>query len=174
MRLAISRILLGSILAVSIVVPFGSRGGADETPKPHPEAVARAREQVRMLDTLYKNAVVSITKNYVNQQADVPAATVAKDVFVAMKNGKFHNARLIDVTGKPKNKENVAKSDFEKAAVEAIRSGKEYIDEIAFVDGQPVLRAATVVPAVMEQCIICHGKREKNLLGTLVYELPIK
>ncbi len=127
-----------------------------------------------MLDTLYKNAVVSITKNYVNQQADVPAAAVAKDVFKAMKDGHYHNARLIDVTGRPKNKENIARTDFEKAAVEAIRSGKEYVEEIAFVDGRPILRAATVVPAVMEQCIICHGKREKNLLGTIIYELPIK
>lgn len=147
---------------------------AVEPDLPDSKALERTREQVRMLDALYKNAVVSITKNYVNQQADVPAAAVAKDVFEAMKAKKYHNARLIDVTGKPKNKENVARTDFEKAAVAAIRSGQEYFEEVTRVDGQPVLRAATVVPAVMEQCVICHGKREKNLLGTIVYELPIK
>lgn len=157
-----------------IALPCVSPTKAGDPNAPDAQALERTREQVRMLDTLYKNAVVSITKNYVSQQADVPAAAVAKDVFEAMKNGKYHNARLIDVTGRPKNKENVAKTEFEKAAVEAIRSGREYFEEVAVVDGKPVLRAATVVPAVMEQCIVCHGKREKNLLGTIIYELPIK
>jgi hypothetical protein len=123
---------------------------------------------------LYKNAVVSITKNYVGNQADVPAAAVAKDVFEAMKKGGYHNARLVDVTGRPKNKENVAKTDFEKKAVEQIKSGKEYFEEIGEANGKPVFRAATVVPAVLPACVTCHGKREKNLLGTIVYELPIK
>jgi hypothetical protein len=174
MALNRARVLALSALALVLATVTLRRGSSDDSKQPDPAAVSRAREHVRMLDTLYKNAVVSITKNYVSQQADVPAAAVAKDVFAAMKNGKFHEARLIDVTGRPKNKENVAKTEFEKTAVEAIRSGKDYIDEIAYVDGRPVLRAATVVPAVMEQCIICHGKREKNLLGTLVYEVPIK
>lgn len=142
--------------------------------EPDPAAVERTREQVKMLDTLYKNAVVSITKNYVNQQSDVPAAAVAKDVFEAMKKGKYHDARLIDVTGRPKNKENVAKTDFEKKAVEAIKSGKEFFEEIGEADGKPVFRAATVVPVVLPQCITCHGKRDQNLLGTIIYELPIK
>ncbi|MCX7701108.1 MAG: DUF3365 domain-containing protein [Gemmataceae bacterium] len=168
------RLVRTAFLTAAIALSWGNAGKTGDPNVPDPQALERTREQVRMLDTLYKNAVVSITKNYVSQQADVPAAAVAKDVFEAMKSGKYHNARLIDVTGRPKNKENVAKTDFEKAAVEAIRSGKDYFEEVAVVDGKPVLRAATVVPAVMEQCIVCHGKREKNLLGTIVYELPIK
>jgi hypothetical protein len=169
-----SRLRCCALLAVVIAVVCGSHPNADEPKKPDPAAVERTREQVKMLDALYKNAVVSVTKNYVNQQADVPAAAVAKDVFAAMKNAKFHDARLVDVTGKPKNKENVAKTDFEKRAVKEIKSGKEYFEELAEVDGKAVLRVATVVPAVLPQCVVCHGKREKNLLGTIVYELPIK
>src|SRR5207302_5768063 len=99
--------LLAVIAAIAIV--SGPRPQADEPKKPDSAAVERTREQVKMLDALYKNAVVSVTKNYVNQQADVPAAAIAKDVFEAMKKGKYHNARLVDVTGKPKNKDNVAK-----------------------------------------------------------------
>jgi hypothetical protein len=38
-----------------------------------------------------------------------------------------------------------------------------------------VLRAATIVPVVMDQCIVCHpGHKKGELLGALVYELPIK
>ena len=41
--------------------------------------------------------------------------------------------------------------------------------------GKPVLRAATIVPAVMKQCTTCHeGKKEGDLLGALVYEVPIR
>src|SRR5262245_20271799 len=163
-----------ALVALLSVLGFAARPQAEEPKKPDPAAVERTRAEVKMLDALYKNAVVSITKNYVNQQADTPAAAVAKDVFVAMKQGKFHDARLVDVSGKPKNKENVAKTDFEKRAVKEIKSGKEYFEELAEVDGKPVLRVATVVPAVLDQCVVCHGKREKKLLGTIVYELPIK
>jgi hypothetical protein len=67
-----------------------------------------------MLDDLYKNAVVAITSHYVEKQADVPAAAVAKDVFEAMHKKGWHNARLVDATGKPKNKDNLPQNDFEK------------------------------------------------------------
>jgi hypothetical protein len=56
-----------------------------------------------------------------------------------------------------------------------LKGGKAYFDELGTKDGKPVLRAATAVPVVMKQCITCHpGYKEGNLLGALVYELPIK
>src|SRR5688572_6550472 len=125
---------------------------AGEPAKPDPAAVERARQEVKKLDDLYKTAVVGITKTYVEQQADTPAATVAKALFEAMHQKGYHHARLIDATGKPKNKENVAKTDFEKKAVEDIKGGQTYVEEVGEKDGKPVFRAGTVVPAVMAQC----------------------
>ena len=59
--------------------------------------------------------------------------------------------------------------------MEQLKQGKAYYDEVGSKDGKPVLRAATVVPVVMKQCSGCHlGKKEGELLGALVYELPIK
>src|SRR5947208_12840860 len=78
---------------------------ADEKKQPDRAAVERARETVKMLDDLYKNAVVSITNRYVEQQSDTPAAAVAKEVFTAMHKKGWHHARLVDATGKPKNKQ---------------------------------------------------------------------
>ncbi len=127
-----------------------------------------------MLDDLYKNAVISITSKYVEQQSDTPAAAVAKEVFTAMHKKGWHSARLVDATGRPKNKANLPKTDFEKKAAAEIKAGKGYLDEIGTKDGVYVLRAATVVPAVMKQCAICHGGKEGRVLGAIVYELPIK
>jgi hypothetical protein len=147
---------------------------AQDKKGPDKVALERTREQVKMLDTLYKTAVVSITNSYVEGQASVPAAMVAKDVFAAMHKNGYHNARLIDATGKPRNKANVAKTDFEKKAVEQMKEGKAYYEEVAEVNGKHVLRAATVVPVVLKQCATCHGKKEGALLGAIVYELPVK
>jgi hypothetical protein len=148
--------------------------GAQEKVKPDPAAIERAREEVKKLDDLYKTAVVGITKTYVEQQADTPAATVAKALFEAMHQKGHHHARLLDATGKPKNKKNVAETDFEKKAVEAMKDGKTYVEEVGEKDGKPVFRAGTVVPAVLSQCAVCHGGKEGRLLGVLVYEVPVK
>ena len=145
--------------------------GANE---PDKAAVDRTREQVKMLDDLYKTAVVKITKVYVGQQGEVPAALAAMEIFHEMKKKGWHDARLVDASGKPKNKANIAATDFEKKAVAAIKAGKEYYEEIGEHNGKPVFRAATIVPAVMKECAVCHRVKEGTLLGTLVYELPIK
>jgi hypothetical protein len=82
----------------------------------------------------------------------------------------------VDATGDPVSRANLPKSDFEKKAVAQLKSGKKYFEEIGQdSDKKPVLRAATVVPVVMKQCISCHpGHKEGQLLGALVYEVPIK
>jgi len=168
--------LLG-VLGVGVLLArwWGPAPARGEEPKgPEPARVEQARETVKMLDDLYKTAVVAITNTYLEQQSDQPAALIAKEVFAAMHKKGWHSARLIDATGKPKNKENVARTEFEKKAVIEIKGGKAYVEEVAEKDGKPVLRAATVVPVVLKQCAVCHGKKEGTVLGAIVYELPIK
>lgn len=153
--------LVAAIAVVAAVVERDApRVQARSKTETDPQALERTREQIKMLDDLYKTAVVSITGYYVEKQADVPAAAVAKDVFAAMHKKGWHNARLVDATGKPKNKDNVPQTDFEKKAVAEIKEGKTYYEEVGTADGKPVLRAGTIVPAVMKQCTICHGGKE--------------
>ncbi len=166
--------ILCSVITI-LAVRSGSHMNAQGTKKEVDQAaVERAREQVKMLDDLYKTAVVGITETYVEKQADTPAAAVAKKVFAAMHKKKYHFARLIDATGKPKNLDNVAESDFEKKVVAALQGGKTYYEEIGERDGKPVFRAGTIVPAVLKQCAVCHGGKEGRLLGAIVYEMPIR
>jgi len=177
------RVLVAAVMAAGIVgLASGPRPAAaqdkktaDKASAPDPAALDRARLQVKMLDDLYKTAVVKITQVYVGQQGEVPAALAAAEIFHAMKEKGWHNARLVDASGKPKRKANVAETDFEKKAVDAMKSGKTYYEEVGSdKNGRPVLRAATVVPAVMKECAVCHKVKEGDLLGTIVYEVPIK
>src|SRR5207237_632826 len=137
---------------------------------PDAAAVARARDTVKLLDDVHKGYVVTITSTYVRAQEVTPAATVTKKVFQHMEKSGHGTGRLIDVSGKPFREENVAKTEFEKKAAVAIKGGKPYFDEVGQKDGKPVLRAATVVPAVMKACTTCHaGTKEGDIMGALIY-----
>jgi hypothetical protein len=167
--------VLFRVMALAVAVVLLGIGGVQAEDKgPDKAALERTREKVKMLDDAYKFAVVSITKNYVEQQSDAPAATVAKEVFAAMHKKGWHFSRLIDATGKPRKKENLPRTDFEKKAAAAMKEGKGYYEEVGEKDGKPILRAATVVPAVMKQCAVCHGGKEGRVLGAITYELLIK
>jgi len=138
-------------------------------------ALERAREQVKMLDDLYKTAVVSITDSYVDRQDKKPAIMIAKQVFAAMKKQGWHSARLVDATGDPFNDENAPANDFEKAAFKAIRAGKPYYEEVSGEGDARLLRAATVVPSVMQKCTECHvDTKVGEVLGFLRYEIKVK
>jgi hypothetical protein len=100
---------------------------------------------------------------------------VSKKVWAGMEEKGWHSCRIVDATGKPVNPSNAPKTEFEKKAIEKLKGGQVYFEEVATKDDKPVLRAATVVPVVMDQCIACHpGYKKGDLLGALVYEVPIK
>ena len=64
-----------------VTKPIGkSSGSTDDN-----AAVARTRQQVLMLDDLYKTAIVAITEHYVNDPSILSAASAAKVLFAAMK-----------------------------------------------------------------------------------------
>jgi hypothetical protein len=148
----------------------GSQKRADADP-----ALARTREQVKMLDDLYKTAVVSITKRYVGDQDGQPAIMVAQEIFGAMKKQGWHSAKLVDATGEPMNEANAPETDFEKEAARAINSGKQYFDRVVGQGNERRLLAATVVPVVMKRCADCHAqKKVGEVLGFIRYDVPVK
>ena len=167
-------------LAVALGVTRGreARAQAPSAPAaatPEDPALERAREQVQMLDDLYKSAVVSITKTYVSKQDDRPAIMIAKDVFAAMQKKGWHSARLVDATGDPLNDANAPRTEFEKEASRRINSGQPYYDRVVGEGKGRRLMAATVVPVVMAKCAECHENRKVGeVLGFLRYEVPIK
>ena len=160
------------VLSAVLVRQTAARSGSGA---PDAAAVERTRNTVKMIDDLYKGFVVHVTATYVKAQDSTPAARVAKKVFKHMEDKGWHSGRLIDLSGKPFNEENLPKSEFEKTAAKELKGGKAYYDEVGTKGGKAVLRAATPVPVVMKECIKCHAEfKEGDLIGALVYELPIQ
>ena len=180
-----------SVLAVAAVLAVAvwqtgpaSAVGADKAPagkekastaKPAPEAVERARREVKMLDDLYKTTIVFINDTYVKDGNDVAAGEIARELFGAMSKKGWHDARLVDATGKPLNDENEPRDEFEKKATKKILAGETYYEEIQQDAGKNYLRAATLVPVVNQKCTICHpGHKVGDVLGTVSYKIELK
>jgi hypothetical protein len=164
------------IVMIASAQPIASN--AEDKPKKKDRAVERTRDTVRMLDDVYKTAVVLITTHYVNDEDDLPAGTAAIALFDAISKKGWHEVRLIDVSGDPIDEKNTAKDEFEKAAVKQLKAGKTWHEEIIKKDGKRYLRAATPVPVVLEKCIMCHenyrGLKKTEPIGALAYPIPIK
>lgn len=146
-------------------------------PKPD-AALERTRKQVRMLDDIYKTAVVLITSHYVTEDSDLPAGAAAKALFAAIKEKGWHEVRLIDATGEPLDDENSPQDDFEKQAIGQLKAGKAWHEAEVSKDGQRFLRVATPIPVVLEKCIMCHDNyndvKKGEPIGALGYTVPIE
>jgi hypothetical protein len=166
---------LVAVLAGAAAVCHPGPGRTADKAAPDSAAVERTRDTVKMLDDLYKSAVVHITQTYVKARERTPAAAAAKQIFKDMEAKGWHKARLLDATGEPANKANLPRTAFEKRAVARLQGGQPYYEEVGSSDGKPVLRAATPVPVVMPACVACHPHtKEGQLMGAIVYEVPIK
>ena len=160
--------------------------GQEKKPQPQPIQAApkadptltTARQQLLMLDDLYKTAIVLITEHYVNKETGGSGATAAKALFSAMKEKGHHEVRLIDTTGAPYNDENLAKDKFEKKAVEELKKGKATYEQVETRDDGRYLRFATAVPVVMDKCVMCHESykdaKPGEAIGALTYTLKIQ
>lgn len=141
-------------------------------------AVERARQQIRMLDDLYKTAVVLITEHYVEDEGSFPAGSAAIALFDAMKQKGWHEVRLVDATGQPINDDNSPRDAFERAAVEQLTGGESNYEQLTERDGSRYLRVATPVPVVLEKCTMCHEHYREAApgaaIGVLSYTLKVE
>jgi hypothetical protein len=141
-------------------------------------ALERTRKTVRMLDDLYKTAVVLITEHYVHGKDELPAGSAAIALFDAMKKKGWHEVRLLDATGAPYEEKNSPQDDFEKAAVQQLRGGKSYHEQVVVRDNQRYLRAATPIPVVLKKCTMCHEHYKEakpgEAIGALSYTIKIE
>jgi hypothetical protein len=175
-------LLMALSLAAAATLPLLSsshRSAAQDKQKAEdPAAVARARKTVRMLDDVYKTAIVLITDKYVYSKKDYPAGRAAVNWFKAITKNGSHEIRLIDASGEPYSEHNVAKDDFDKEGIRQMKLGKDFYEQVVHKDGKAYLRAMTPVPVVMEKCIMCHANyksaKKGEAIGALTYMVPIE
>jgi hypothetical protein len=60
--------------------------------------VERIRQEVKMLDDLFKNTIVLIEGRYVKTPSDLPAATAAKALWAALKKDWWCDVRIVGLT----------------------------------------------------------------------------
>ena len=157
-------------LSMTLVLIFEIATASEES------AVTRTRQQIEMLDTLYKTAIVLITDKYVTDPSKFSGASAAKALFDTMKENGWHEVRLVglsDVLINPST--NKPKDAFEEEAKKKLLSGEATHEEVVTIDGKRYLRKATPVPVVLEKCAMCHANFKDNdgIIGTLAYTVPL-
>jgi hypothetical protein len=169
-----------SLAVAALWLSLGSshRSAAQDSSQPEsPAAVERARKTVKMLDGVYKTAIVLITDKYVQSKKDYPAGRIAVNWFKAISQDGTHEIRIIDASGEPHGAANVARDDFDKEGIRQIKLGKAFYDQVERKDGKSYLRAMTPVPVVMDKCIMCHDNyktaKKGEAIGALTYKVLI-
>jgi hypothetical protein len=162
-------------LIVSLSRPLAAQ---DKEKQEDPAAIERARNTVKMLDDVYKTAIVLVTEKYVQSKKDYPAGRLAVNWFKAVSEKGHHEVRIIDVSGEPYSQANVAKDDFDTEGVRQMKEGKAFFEQIERKAGKSYLRAMTPVPVVMEKCTLCHDNYKSAkpgaAIGALTYKVPIQ
>jgi hypothetical protein len=165
-------------VVTGLVVGAGLLAAEKGPGAPSPAAIARTRKTVKMLDDVYKSAIVLITDKYVNDTDDFPAGGAAVEWFKQISEKGWHEIRLLDASGQPTVAGNVAKDEFERTAIASLKSGKDYVEKIETHDGKYYLRALTPVPVALKKCIMCHPHYAKvkpgEAIGALSYQLAIE
>ncbi len=167
--LLVSVAVLGAIGIGRCAVGNGGQAASEKE-----RAMRSARRETKMLDTLYKTAIVSVTQTYVVDSNSTAAITTFQPVLKAMKAGKWHEVRLVDGLGDPINPENAPQDDFEKRSIREMLAGKEMVDAVEEADGKAYLRTMTILPMALEKCILCHENyRGKKIVGGISYRMPL-
>ena len=159
------------LIATVVAIGTGAGKGQEDA------ALERTRQQVRMLDDIYKTAVVLITKHYVNDEDDLPAGTAAIVLFSEIKKKGWHEVKLLDASGDPIDDENTAQDAFEKEALAKMKAGSSWHERQVEKDGKRYLRVATAIPVVLEKCTMCHENykdaKPGEAIGFLSYTVPM-
>ena len=162
---------LAATLTIGGVASFAAENASG---KPD-AAVERTRQEVKMLDDLFKNAIVLIDGHYVKTPSDLPAATAAKALWAALKKDGWYDVRILGLTDVIGDQDDVPRDAFEQAAAKKLLAGETPQEEVVEKDGKRYLRVATGIPVVSDNCLMCHAnfKGNKGNIGALSYTVPV-
>jgi Protein of unknown function (DUF3365) len=162
-------------LAAMLTIAGPSSFGAEQGAVSHDPELERTRQEVKMLDDLFKNAIVLIDETYVKKPDSVAAATASKALFAALKKAGWYDVRLLGLTDVIGDQDDVPHDAFEQTAAKKLVAGDKWYEEVSEKDGKRYLRVATGIPVVSENCLMCHAnfKGNKGNIGALSYTVPV-
>jgi hypothetical protein len=167
--MAISRLLL--LLAVPALALPALAGEPASKEAPLRVSLAEGRRLVRMMDDIYKHAVLATHKMYVQDAGTPSAITWAKQVLPQVEAKGWPRAHIFSGTGRPLHPDNEPKDDFERAAVRAFQGGKSAVEA---VEGD-TLRYASEIRVTDRSCLMCHVRNhEGDLLGGVSYRVALQ
>ena len=160
-------------LAAMLAIPVSVAAEQANAP-PDPE-LERTRQEVKMLDDLFKNAIVLIDETYVKKPDSVAAATASKALFAALKKAGWYDVRILGLTDVIGDQDDIPRDAFERTAAAKLIAGDKWYEEVSEKDGTRYLRVATGIPLVSENCLMCHAnfKGNKGNVGALAYTVPM-
>ncbi len=178
MKLCCKRTISGLAigLAAMLALPGPASFGAEQAAVSSDPELERTRTEVKMLDDLFKNAIVLIDHTYVKKPDDVAAATAGKALFAAMKKAGWCDVRLLGLTDVIGDQDDVPRDTFEQTAAKKLVAGDTWYEEVTEKpDGKRYLRVATAIPVVSENCVMCHAnfKGNRGNIGALSYMVPM-
>ena len=135
--------------------------------------VEEARRQAALLHETMHGTLQVVHHEYYREDEGltIPAATL-KEVFAELAKRQKVELRWLAVDGQAMNVDHVAKSDFEKEAVQALASGKATHEGI----GENVFRYAGAI-TLTSDCLKCHlpnRTSNKDRTAGLVVEIPVR
>jgi hypothetical protein len=157
------------VLAMAVAAATLYAASVSATPAVERVSRAEAKRQVRMMDQIYKSAVVTTHKMYV-QDPGTPAAVIwAKQVINQMKGKGWPDARIIASHDRPLNPENSPTDKFERDAIAAFQKGRTTFEVVTPTE----VRYATDIRIVDEKCLLCHVRNKTgDLVGGVSYRVP--
>lgn len=151
-------------------VALAAAAGAEGEPSAPPVRVslAEGRRMTRMMDDIYKVAVITTHKMYVLDPGTPAAVIWAKQVIRQVQSKGWPEARILSAVERPLNPENHPADAFERQAVQAFRSGKPSYEKV-----EPgALRYATEIRITDKTCLTCHvHNKEGDLVGGVSYRV---
>ena len=165
--------LLG--LAITLTIGGVSSFAAEKASGKPDAAVERTRQEVKMLDDLFKNMIVLVDGHYVKNPSDFPAATAAKALWAALKKDGWYDVRILGLTDVIGDQDDVPRDAFEQTAAKKLLAGDTSHEEVVETGGKRYLRVATGIPVVSDNCLMCHAnfKGNKGNIGVLSYTVPL-
>lgn len=135
--------------------------------------VEAARRQAEILHGTIHPTLHLVHQHYYREDEGlrIPAATL-KEVFAVLEQEQHIQLRWLVVEGQAMNADHQAKTDFEQAAVEALKSGKESYEQV--VDG--TYRHAGPI-TLTNHCLKCHVPDRKNTddrIAGLIISIPLQ